>query len=189
MFFRCLAACCGSLLADDVYLRVTGDRNATIVAFVRDCLSEATTRPGTSSGTGRQGRSLHAGKVGARVVSAWPVNESCVPAETGYVHRPSGVLVASILPPAVPRVVAEGWGDGGSVGVDQRRPYFLAVCVWVHNVRCQRRSCGCHGPVLHEPVTVRAGEPDDSGMHTLRIRDCGCFKSCVVEQTDNGAGA
>ena len=48
VFFRCLAACCGPLLADDVYLREPGDRNATIVAFVRRCRSEATTRVGGS---------------------------------------------------------------------------------------------------------------------------------------------
>ena len=42
-----------------------------------------------------------------------------------------------------------------------------------------------HGPVLHVPVTVRTGEPDDLRMHTLRICDSGSFKSCVVEQTDD----
>ena len=101
VFFRCLAACCGPLLADDVYPREPGDRNAMIVAFVRDCRSEATTRRGTSCGTGRQGRSFHAGRVGVRVGSAGPVNESCVPAETGYAHRRGGILTAGFLPSAV----------------------------------------------------------------------------------------
>ncbi len=131
------------MLADDVHLREPGDRNATIVAFVRDCRSEATTRPGTSCGTGRQGRSLHPGKVGARAGSAGPVNESCVPAETGYADQRGGaragpagpvnescvpaetgyadqrggVLAAGFLPPAVPvRAVCKGWGDGGQSG-------------------------------------------------------------------------
>ena len=109
------------------------------------------------------------------------------PAETGYADRPSGMLAAGFLPSAVPvRAVCRGWAGVGSVGDDQRRPYFLAVCTGGgHNVHCQRRGCGCHGPVLHEPVTVCAGEPDDSGMHTLRIRDSSSFAGSVVEQTDN----
>ena len=45
---------------------------------------------------------LRSGRVGARLGSAGVVNESCVPAETGYADRRGGVLAAGFLPPAVP---------------------------------------------------------------------------------------